>query len=505
MGIRVVVLASEQLMPAIGLLAHLLGRYGPALEAVCIVCSGHEQRSRQPALRLCRLLRALGAHDQPGSGGPRLRLGEGDGSMAAVRDALHGWFCEAPQARWIVDATGGTKPMSAAAVEYALAAGFVAERRVLYLELGGGWGAYGVDEASGLTRLDRPAPGDPDIPPADVLEREVPLGLLVQTQHAHRVSLRTRPLPATLDPAVQCAQASAARWRWQAPGIEGSGSAFECFIASGLLLAGLQRLAWSVEVLLEPGGAAEPPVAMAETDIVLCSGSTVCCIDIKLPGEHGTDAKSSQLTRALHNARQLGGRAVKTLVLRPGWRPDPAVQAVAAALGVVLLDQSHAACVFTELLRHAAPGLAVPAGLQQIEQALARQQAETGGTVLSTTATVHALEDEAIDFDATAAALMDHLARPWVLVRMAPQAYRLQVALGHPCWNAPPDRAALRRALLAVAQWRQGSSQPRALQVVRDDVAALVLELVLRRDELGRFSLAVDRACLAALPLPLLP
>lgn len=503
MGIRVVVIASEQLLPAIGLLAHLLGRHRAALEAVCIVHTAHEHRSRQPALRLCRLLRALGADDLPGQG-PRVLLGAGDGSMGAVRATLHGWFCDAPEARWIVDATGGTKPMSAAAVEYTLAAAFVAERKALYLELGGGWGEYGVDTVSGLTRLVPSVPTDADIPPPDVLERAVPMELLVQTQHADQVRLRTRQLPATLNLTALCVQAAASHWRWKGPGIEGSGPAFECVIAVGLLRAGLQRLAWSVEVLLETDRKGGNSVAMAETDVVLCRGSTVVCIDIKLPGELGADAKSTQLTRALHNARQLGGRAVKTIVLRPGWRPDPAVQAVASALGVVVLDQSHAAGVFTHLLHHIAPGLALPVELQQVESTLVQHQAATGDTLLSTTEAVHALTGEAIDFDATAAALMDHQARPWVLVRMAPHAYRLQVALGHRCWSAPPDRAALRRALLGVALRQDGSARPRAVQVARDDAAALVVELALEYDEVSAFCRAVDVACRTA-PAQTLP
>jgi len=355
---------------------------------------------------------------------------------------------------------------------------------------------YDADPGTGLTTLQPAPPGDADIPPADVLERWVPLDLLTQTQHADQVALRSRPLPALPDLPQICRQAMDRAWRWQVPGVDGHGPSFECFLACGLQLAGLHRLAWSVQVLLptpQRGGSTQ----MAEVDIVLCHGSTVCCIDVKLPGEHDADARSTQLSRALHNARLLGGRAVTCIVLRPGWLPDGAAQSIAAALGVVLLDQSHAAGVFTRLLRHIAPGLALPPALQQIERDLAARHAETGQPLLSTTDTVFSLTGlSLVDFDATSRAAMDHLQRPWVLVRMAPGAYLLQVCLAHSTWSAPPDRDALRAAVLGIVGRRAGSAGgARPHRVVRDDVAMLGVELALDRQELVSVGAALDRAC----------
>lgn len=494
MGIRAVVLASEQLLPAISFLIHMHHQHGQELEALCILHTNDSVRSQVPAQRLRRLLQDLGVERD----GRKLLLAGGNGSMAAVRAALYRWFCDEPDARWVVDATGGNKPMSAAAVEYTLAAGFVADRKVLYRELGAGWSVYGVDDATGLTTLDPPTPGDVDIPPDDVLEMRVPLELLTQTQHTDLVQVRTRQLPMALDVLALCQQAASQRWRWmahQVPGVGSAGQVFECFIGCGLLAAGLKRLAWSAQVLLPgrngQGGVGTP---MAETDLVLCRGGTVCCIDIKLPGERDADARSTQLSRALHNARLLGGRAVRTIVLRPGWLPDPATHDIARALGVVLIDQQHASAVFSALLRHIDPTLPLPPVLNAVEQLLAEHAAASGGPVLSTTHTVYALgEGGVIDFDATARLLMDHLQRPWVLVRLAPGAYLLQVATAHTSWHGLPDRDALRTAVLAALQVpRPGLLRWR---LVRDDVAMLGVELVLERDALDAVGRAVDAAC----------
>lgn len=492
MPVRVVVFASEQLMPAISFLVHMWQQHGADLQGICIHHSHDLHRSRLPALRLQRLLTDLGV---VGAACP-LSMAGGDGSMAAVRGALHAWFCATPDARWVVDATGGTKPMSLAAVEYTLAAEFVAERRAVYLELGAGWSVYDADPDTGLTTLGPPQAGDADIPPADVLERCVPLELLTQTQHADQVAVHTRPLPADLDLLQTCQHAMGRAWRWQVPGAQAPGWAFECFVACALRQAGLQRLAWSVEVRL-PATPQAGATVMAEVDIVLCRGSTVCCIDVKLPGERDADARSTQLSRALHNARQLGGRAVKCIVLRPGWLPDASTQGIAAALGVVLLDQSHAAAVFSNLLQHIAPGLALPPPLLQVEDALAAWRAERGQPVLSTTDNMFVLVDGAVvDFTATSRAAMDHLQRPWVLVRLAPGAYLLQVCPAHGAWSRPPDRLALREAVLGVVGWRGGADAgPRAHRVVRDDMAMLGIEVALDRQELAGLGTALDRAC----------
>lgn len=491
MPVHVVVFASEQLVPAISFLVHMWQRHGSNLQGICIHHTHDPQRSCLPALRLRRLLTDLGMVTalRP------LSLVGSDGTMAAVRNTLQAWFCAAPGARWVVDATGGTKPMSLAAVEYTLAAEFVADRKAVYLELGAGWGVYEADPVTGLTSLRAPQADDADMPPTDVLERCVPLELLTQTQHADQVTVRSNPLPPALDLLKTCLDAMDHGWRWQVAGASSPGWAFECFIACALWQAGLQRLAWSVQVLLPATRGGTTP--MAEVDIVLCRGSTVCCIDVKLPGERAADARSTQLSRALHNARQLGGRAVKCIVLRPGWLPDAAVQQIAAALGVVLLDQSHAASVFTHLLRHIAPGLPLPPPLQQAEDAMAVWHAQRGLPLLSTTDSVFALLDSAVvDFSTTSRAAMDHLQRPWVLVRMAPGAYLLQVCPAHSTWSRPPDRLALRAAVLDVVGRRGGiGSAPRAHRVVRDDAAMLSVELALDRPELSPLAAALDRAC----------
>jgi len=209
MALRVVVFASEQLIPAISFVVHMWKQHGSVLHAVCIHHTHDEARSRLPALRLQRLLLDMGL-DAAGIG---IQLAGGDGSMASVHQVLHHWFCSGAQDRWVVDATGGTKPISAAAVEYTLAAEYIADRKALYLELGGGWGRFDADPDTGLTTL-RPAHADdPDIPPADVLERWVPLELLTQTQHADLVQVRSRQLPMSVGLQDMCQRAMDQDWR----------------------------------------------------------------------------------------------------------------------------------------------------------------------------------------------------------------------------------------------------------------------------------------------------
>lgn len=423
--VRVIVFASEQLFPALQFLLHAADRYRDQLASMHIYSTPDERRSAGPARRLAQVMqRWLDHRGQPVS----IQLTVGEASPRDVRQGLLDWFNGAPDSQWLVNVTGGTKPMSAAATELTLATDLT-DRRVVYQEITGTWWEMVSDEQGLLdvTRLNSLL--DPVVPPPNTLERLLPMRDLVATQFSedHEVTTqRVTPLP--VDQVLTSVMVK--RWKWlegfaalQPPvPSTGNGDAFERFIGAGLLDCGL-KLHHSLKVT-DPRSA---NLVVREVDLVGCHLGRLICVDIKLPGvdEH---AKGTQLADVAELAHSLGGRSALAVAIRPGWKADPNIHRLARALGVLLLTQDDASSLFSRLLQAVDKTLQPSAAVLAAEQMMQREVLK-GNTVLSDGRQVQAsVSDSGI---VAIPGLIEQIARnrhePWGLLQLNGTMYWLAV------------------------------------------------------------------------------
>ncbi len=423
--VRVVVFASEQLFPALQFLLHAADRYRDQLASMHIYCTPDERRSAGPARRLAQVMQRW--MDRRGQQA-RIELTIGEASPQEVRQGLLDWFNAAPDSQWLVNVTGGTKPMSAAATELTLATD-LSERRVVYQEITGTWWEM-VSNPQGLLDIERlNSLLDPLVPPSNTLERLLPMSDLVVTQFSedHAVSTeRVEALP--VDEAL--AHVMAKRWKWldglaaMHPPVmsKNNGDAFERFVGAGLLDCGL-KLHHSLKVI-DPRSANK---VVREVDLVGCHLGRLICIDIKLPGvdEH---AKGTQLADVAELALSMGGRGALAVAVRPGWKADPNIQRLAQALGVLLLTQADAPSLFSRLLQAVDKNLPPSAAVLAAEQMMQRE-ALKGNDVLSDGRQVQAsVSDNGI---IAVPGLIEQIARnrqePWGLLQLSGAMYWLAI------------------------------------------------------------------------------
>ncbi len=423
--VRVVVFASEQLFPALQFLLHAADRFGASLHSIHIYCTRDERRSGEPAARLQNVMRRWG--EQRGMGFS-IEITTGDIWPAEVRAGLTDWFSAAPDSHWLVNVTGGTKPMSATAIELTLATD-LPSRRVIYQEIDGLW----VELVSGEDGLLEAQPlkvgTDPAVPLPDTLDRLVTVNDLVATQFSadHRITTQTlHALP--VDEAVQ--QLLVKDWRWQAslaalavPVLaSGNGDAFERFVGAGLRDCGV-RIMHSLKVT-DNGPAAK---VVREVDLVGCARGRLVCIDIKLPGaqEH---LKGTQLADVAELAHSLGGRGALAIALRPGWPDDPETQRLAKALGVRLLTQGQAGRLFSCLLGWIDPSLVPSSAVLQAEQQLQAHQVK-GNDVLSNGRSIDTAvsENGIVHLSSVMERISERRGEPWALVVLPSSQYFLGI------------------------------------------------------------------------------
>lgn len=261
--VRVVLFASEQLMPAMQFLLHLKDRFGSDLSSIHIYATSDERRSAGPARRLETLLKDWGL-------GLTIHLTVGEMWPQDVRKGLTDWFEDAPESLWLVNVTGGTKPMSAAAAELTLATDLTA-RRVLYQELTGQWVELCLDAQGLLDVQFLSAATEPLVPPADVLERMLKVKDLVAAQFSETHQITTQPvLPMDVAQAVE--HLIHRHWHWKdalsamAVACTSNGDAFERFIGAGLQCCGVE-----VQHSLKVQDRIDPSKVVREVDLVGCS------------------------------------------------------------------------------------------------------------------------------------------------------------------------------------------------------------------------------------------
>ena len=417
----VVVFASEQVFPSLQFVLHVAHHYRNRLASLHIYSTPDERRSAEPAKRMAQAV----AHwlDRNGQGAA-IEIITAEASPHAVRKELLQWFHAAPESLWLVNVTGGTKPMSAAATELTLATD-LPHRRVIYQEITGAWWEMGTDEQGLLDSRPLRSPQDPVVPPASTLERLLPVTELVAAQFSGEHEVTVREVDAfRVDEALT--QVMRAGWSWRdglaamCPRVvsKNHGDAFERFIAAGLLGCGL-RLHHSLEVR-DPHSSHK---VVREVDLVGCHLGRLICMDIKLPGaeEH---AKGTQLADVAELAQSLGGRGALAIAIRPGWPEDSDIERLARALGVRLVTQGQAAGMFSAVLQMVDPALQPSAAVLEAE-AMMRGETARGNAVLSDGSLVQsAVKDSGV---VVLTLLAEHIARkrrePWSLFQISGNQY----------------------------------------------------------------------------------
>lgn len=490
--VRVTVLASAQLLPTMQFLLHAAHHHGPRLRFIGIYHTPDEPNSKGPAMRLLRMLQQWRAARGAGF---EIEVHEGDMAPDKVHQCLRGWFNRAPDARWLVNVTGGTKPMFGAAAEVALTSQLRLVR-VLYLEITGGWGEIFLEPGTGLQGLRWLDPSlDAEIPSANAIDRLLPLDDLTQTQFPADVIVKSVDIAAcAMEEATRLAISSG--WHWAramkdansgATPFNGDGDAFERFVGAGLLGAGLPVLRQSMKVY-----SAASNTLQAETDLVTVWNGRLVCIDIKLPSAD-EQAKGVQLGKALSDSRNLGGRAAQIIVVRPAWAPGDVDQLkdLCKALQVTVLTQAHSASLFTTVLALIDRTLKPSPEALAVERLLLDHQ-RLGNDVLSTARNNTASDGHVVSLDGVAQKTTAYQQRPWLLIRMDEQTLRLQVIKQSALWpvgQAPANLQLRLLRLLATLKPKTSYAQ------VRDDkwlAFDLRVDKDFKAEGLGKL---VDRAC----------
>ena len=484
--LRLVVFASEQLVPTLQFVLHTADQAGRRLRTVMVMHTPDAQRSAAPARRLQALLQRWARRREAQGAGFAVVLGQGEATPAGVRAVLMDWFGQAPDDEWRVNVTGGTKPMSAAAVELTLSTDLPA-RRVLYQELGSGWSEL-VQDADGLLDMVPLAPGDGLVPASGTLERLLSLEEMVAAQFSTEHRITTEALPELLPVEALVPLLRANGWNWQAAlaalprpvACSGGGVGFEMFIGAGLRASGVQ-VRHSMKVV----DAAQTGKVVREIDLVACHRDRLICIDIKLPGADD-HLKGTQLADVAELAHSLGGRGALAVAVRPGWPEDEGTRRLAQALGVRLLTQAQAAQPFSTLLGWIDRALVPAAGVLEAEALLQASQ-QAGSQVLSDGSRMPVLkvnDSGMLHLPSMMEQLVQRRGEPWALAQIDPQRYligipkKLVALAAQPDW--PERMDALHRLL-------KRCSQPGSLQFKETAgwvSAQLVMRQGLSRDDL---------------------
>jgi len=444
--VRVVVFASEQLFPTLQFLLHTADQFGDRLRSIHIYCTDDERRSKAPAKRLKEITELWGKSKAFHF---FVEITEGGMWPDDVRTGLGNWFAANLDSEWLINVTGGTKPMSAAAIEFALSVGLPA-LRVIYFEINGAAVEMLRDHNGHMTTKLLSAIEDRSVPLSNTLERLLAVEDLVQTQFSAQHQITAQDL-LPLDVGQATKKLIASKWKWKdallalnVPTISG-GDAFERYVGAGLLAFGVQ-LKHSLKVL-------DGSKVVLEVDLVGCHNSRLVCIDIKLPGAE-EKAKVTQLADISDRARSLGGSNAIAIALRPGWAEDKETQALAKALNVRLLTQAQAPRIFSTIMGWIDPKQPLPMALFATESLLQAAQIN-GQSVLSDGSIINAApasESGVLNLVYLVTGVAERQKTCWALVQlMDATQYLLVISKKSPF--APPDwGAALEKVQVVLGQ-----------------------------------------------------
>ena len=389
---HLLLLASEQIQP--NLMVALSLWQTDHLASVAVLHTADRTRSAEPARQICNLVQAICL---PQHGCPKV-LAEThlvDFNPQAVVGKILSLIAERPAGRWVLNATGGLKSMSAS---LPMLSGHPSVAHVIYREIGvGQWFRFHLTHladlppmpnlesvsASGadLDGLKRGSTLD-SIPLLRLIEAQFPLGregLQFSSQSSAFESARRIDL-------LQWAKAASADgWRWQrflqAQAVPGapfkSGSAFEWFVAAGLHALGVRQM---VHSLGHNAG-----TKLQEVDLVALHSDQLVFLDLKLPGagDDRTAPPGDQIRTAAETARMMGGLGATPVLIRPSWneQKDADLFLLAVNHRVVVLGRERCAELFSTLAKLL--GIhKIPADLLALEEWLVSRHRD-GATVLS--------------------------------------------------------------------------------------------------------------------------
>jgi len=353
-----VLLASEQLWPNIHSVEHL----GPQLDHVYIYHTGHPEKSVGPARRLANFCNE------------RFQLkttrAEGTATPEAVARQIGAGIEGTPGHSWIINATGGTKPM------YDGAASFRGrpDVRVVYREFGRtGWFALGRTDAGLPTATPFPLPIE--------VTDEIPVALLLRTLwETDTLRLEFGDAPTKL-PLLKVAHAVAVDGKWReafaTAGVPlasktSGGDPFERYVAAALLEMDVTNVAHSVKQVGPSSG--KKGEKTQEIDLIANYKGRLLVFDCKLTSEGVDESESgnitTQLRHAAQTARQIGGIGGEVVLLRPNREVSGAFLELARDLRVRVIDKRDRGCFFRRLAEFVECPV-LPEVLRQVDEVLA--------------------------------------------------------------------------------------------------------------------------------------
>ncbi len=359
-----VVLASEQVWPNIHGLVHWQTHEG-GLSDLCIYHTKDPLRSIQPAKRLEEFVQQVYPGIQVHLPSEPLGIMPHD-----VRNQVRLWQHQLPGRRWIINATGGLKPMFAGAI----ACCDLPDTEVVYRELSGDWYRW-VPSPEGP----RPEPFSIDIAETD----SIPIEALVKVQYNRPPDARWEVKPVRRLPILRLVQEGLKRnWNWpsmfQACGLptnESDGHLFEEFVGACLLELGIQQVCKNI-ILQGP-----ERQCLQEIDIAANNRGQLLVIDCKLrtKEEEGSRVENltSQIRQAYTTCRELGGIGARLLLLRPGRIFSVEELELAEALRLQVLDNLQTMDFFRKLAKFCGFQDPLPPQLQDAQALL--DQARSNG------------------------------------------------------------------------------------------------------------------------------
>lgn len=358
-----VVLASEQVWPNIHGLVHWQEREG-GLSDLCIYYTGDEHRSAGPARRLQEFCQEVY---------PEIRVHRPPSPLGImpqdVRNQVRLWQAQLPGRRWIVNATGGLKPMFAGAISCCE----LPNTEVVYRELGGDWQRW-------VSSPDGPRPIPFFVDPAEM--DSIPIQSLVKVQYPSSPEDRWSLSPVRRLPILQLVQKGLeTQWNWnqmfRSCGLDAAkqpGFLFEDFVGACLWELGIREVCKNIVL---KGGEGQ---TLQEIDVAANHHGKLLIIDCKLRTKEEEGIRvvglTSQIRQAYTICRELGGVGARLLLLRPGWIFSGEEIQLAEALQLQVLDAPQTMDFFRKLAEFCGFRGPLPPQLQAAQEELDRARAQ---------------------------------------------------------------------------------------------------------------------------------
>lgn len=339
--VKLILIVSEQIIPNLTSVLHYWKKGD--LDAVHLLYTNDELRSKAPARRLAKLLEEIRKIEPyKDCGDITIELDripvriEPQHVRARVNELLN----SDPEARWVLNATGGLKLMAFGPPDLLAPPGTNHRFTMIYQERVAGWfdlvrNADGKIDASSAARQ-----------PDQALLDDIPVEVLARTQYMGNEALKLlrSDNESKLNILDFVQKANEAKWEWGSFSMQAAGTEFEHLILAAIPKMGVKNFAYSVKTVHTARSA-----GMHEADFVLCHKGRVFVLELKLKNEPDDAARGKQIREAADAARNFGGLDAQAILIRPSWLPDEAITDLAIAHRVKLLDQSKMGRLFSEI------------------------------------------------------------------------------------------------------------------------------------------------------------